>query len=132
MTPKELLNPRFKVIANYPMSKYSIGDIIQSEKDACIYGTDEEEKDMHNLKNYPAIFKLLQWWEDRKVEDTPEYLLYKNNGICFKPSFIELEFGKYYETDKQRLDNDGFNLSNTILPAIEQDYLTFKSKGLSL
>lgn len=84
MTVEELLKPRFKVIADYPGSECFIGSVIcksgdsyRDESGFMIMATNKPE-------NYPAIFKRLEWWEDRKVEDMPEYLKIEGHEPIFK------------------------------------------------
>lgn len=77
------------------------GDIVKLDQTAdglaCIY---EDHKGLHFVKELyfneaPHLFKPLQWWEYRKLEEMPEYVLtsFKNeatgnvmlaNGIFFK------------------------------------------------
>lgn len=76
MTPEELLIPRFKVISDYPESPFSIGDILKynSVLDKYIYFYEDGDVISINPKYYPAIFKKLEWWEERNIEELPEYL----------------------------------------------------------
>jgi hypothetical protein len=66
-----LLKPRYKVIADYPRSPYVIGNIISD---------DDKEYTCEYMSRFPAIFKLLEWWEDREESDMPKYLKWQNNG----------------------------------------------------
>jgi hypothetical protein len=71
LSKEELLKPRYKVIADYPLSEYKVGFIIQ--------GTGFTKPWKDNFKtffyeDYPNIFKKLEWWEERKIEDLPEYV----------------------------------------------------------
>lgn len=69
MTPEELLKHRYKVIADYPFTNYNIGDILLIE------GTEDyKESRISFFEQYPLMFQPLQWWEERKVEDMPDYL----------------------------------------------------------
>lgn len=86
MTIENLLKPRYKVIADYPNSIYSIGEIIECDA--------EEDCTLHK---WPAIFKKLEWWEDRKPENMPEYVRCVKTpdqiialGECFKVLWSEL------------------------------------------
>ena len=77
MTAKELLNPRFKVIAKYPNSPLEIGTILhywvtnfyQNERDGNYFIIRIE-----NIEDYPHIFRKMNWWENRKIEDMPKKL----------------------------------------------------------
>lgn len=57
-----LLAPRYKVIADYPRSFYTLGEVIECDAPD------------HQLAQWPAIFKPLQWWEERTLEEMPMYL----------------------------------------------------------
>lgn len=71
MTKEELLKPRYKVIADYPCAILEVGQIINTYESAMAYVTESEKA---CLKDYPHLFRLLQWWEDRKPEEMPEYV----------------------------------------------------------
>lgn len=78
MTTEELLIKRVKVIANYPGSTYSIGDILY-EVDRMLQkfvlkNDDRNFKYIQYPQDYPVIFEPLPWWKDRKVEDMPIHL----------------------------------------------------------
>jgi len=68
MTNEELMTPRFKVIGDYPNSLFKIDEVlIGDERIFC----DENSK---RYSDFPNIFKLLEWWEERNLEDLPKYL----------------------------------------------------------
>lgn len=80
MTPEQLLKPRYKVIADYPKSIYNIGDIINAgtTSEDCIYC----DRDGPRMRQYPHLFKPLQWWEERKGDEPPMYI--RSNGIVYR------------------------------------------------
>lgn len=83
MTPEELLKPRRKVIAPFP-GMHFIGEGGFSNNEI-FYPEYKHERYYHNgvdIDNYPHLFKNLEWWEERKPEDMPEY--YKIDGKVFK------------------------------------------------
>lgn len=66
---EELLLPRYKVIADYPGTQYSVGEILP------VIGTEMYIKGRTEfLSSYPHLFQPLPWWSDREVEDMPEYV----------------------------------------------------------
>lgn len=86
MTTEELLIPRWKVIADFPGNRgMKIGDILK------------ETHKLHSLNSikinpncnpyriipskYPAIFKKLEWWEERDEKDMPLFLKYTDGKI---------------------------------------------------
>lgn len=96
MTNEELLKPRWKCIADFPDSKYKIGQIYDgfefednifiSPKD---FGYSDTPIDIP--EDYPAIFKKLEWWEERNKEDLPKYIKHKLDNIILKV----YEYGRY-------------------------------------
>jgi len=81
MTPEELLKPRYKVIADYPNSKFSIGTvIIPNRLDGVIDDSwvvpDKNDRSFAHVKvqDYPHLFRRLSWWEEREEKDMPEYV----------------------------------------------------------
>jgi hypothetical protein len=39
---------------------------------------------LQDVRKYPHIFREVPWWEDRKPEDLPEYVLSKTTGDVFR------------------------------------------------
>lgn len=74
MTPTELLKPRYEVIADYPGSSFTIGEVV----------FDYKEKAKSAFDKYPHLFRPLAWWEHRKPEDMPEYVKDKSSGKVYK------------------------------------------------
>ena len=121
MTIEELLKPRWKIIADFPGSHrtgLNIGDVVQSNN--------IDAPEVHfladyyvNLNNYPAIFKKLEWWEERKEEDMPKFLRFKKNNEIFK-FFITLH--NIQTIYHERYPNQLFHLSD-FEPATEEEYL---------
>lgn len=78
MEHEQLLLPRFKVIAEYPKSPYAIGDIIYTHNSKycstvdsrlCVY-----VGNIRVFERCDKVFQPLQWWEERQIEDMPEYV----------------------------------------------------------
>lgn len=87
MTIEELLKDRYKVIAPYPNSPYKVGDpVVFSNVGNSFHITttwvrldgdfveSENWDSIQKLQEFPNIFKKLEWWEDRAIEDMPEYV----------------------------------------------------------
>jgi hypothetical protein len=69
MTPEQLLRPRYKSIADYPSNILPIDHITD------INGVDiAVRSSIEFFDRYPHLFKKLDWWEDRKIEEMPSYL----------------------------------------------------------
>ena len=81
MTAKELMMPRYEVIADYPGSTYPVGTIFTSMPNGFVHYMLNDEKHSTNglnLEKYPYLFRRMNWWEKRSVEDMPKRL---KNGI---------------------------------------------------
>ncbi len=107
----DLLTPRFKVIADYPNSFFDIGEIT------------ENEFTLIDLEKYPHLFKKLGWWEDREIEELPQYL--KSENQVFKVSnyfyrIHKLLFSSY--DDKYDQEFDDYFLFNDYEPSTEEEY----------
>lgn len=94
MTTEELLKPRWKVIADFPENPYCINQILHVFESKIFF----ESSGYHfNPNDYSAIFKKLEWWEERKVEDMPEYVKsIVNNAVHkvlqYKDSVVALSY----------------------------------------
>jgi hypothetical protein len=77
MRAKELLKPRFEVIGKYPNSNYKLNQIIETEENNYLEGFPSSY-----FEEYPNLFRKLNWWELRKVEDMPMKL----KSLCCKDS----------------------------------------------
>lgn len=69
MEVKDLLKRRFKIIADYPSNVHKIGSIISNEEVGFI-----DKIKFYECEKHPHLFKELEWYEERKVEDMPKYL----------------------------------------------------------
>jgi len=113
MTNEELLKPRFKVIDDYPLSWFDVGEIVENDFDS------------FDLKDFPNIFQKMEWWEERNLEDLPKYL--KDDFYIIKVEKYYEKFGKlkfdYFEYEGQTLYND--RVDNLFSPSTEEEYLEY-------
>ena len=121
MTTEELLQPRFKVISPYPCSIHKLGDIILTYKSAMSYAVQiDDVSEKICLEDYPNIFKKLKWFEDREIEDLPEYLKDKNE--IYKVYKYDLSYSmfsvKVYEKSGYILTLFLYN----VLPSNKEEY----------
>lgn len=66
MTAKELLIPRYKVIADYPNNDVNpVGNIINCTQLP------------NDFDEYPHLFKKLEWWQERDLKDMPTHIKHK-------------------------------------------------------
>jgi hypothetical protein len=77
MKAEELLKPRFELIEDFPDNHYGeVGTIL--DRDWAKYPNDDEtQKAIWRISDFPHLFRKLNWWEHRKVEDMPKKLICK-------------------------------------------------------
>lgn len=127
----KLLRPRIKVIAPMPFGKFEVGDILiqmmvrhHPKEDSELMwrrvsgikhwgGQSVGIPMIKNPDHYPHLFKRLEWWEDRKPEEMPEYVKWKYMDQVFKIT---------------ELTKNGNHLLSTVLPATSQQYLEYINK----
>ena len=136
MTNGELMVRRFMVTGLYPNSPYAIGDILTQWGEASDGENGfvlNQKKPFHYLtapEKYPTIFREMQWYEQRKVEDMPDYVRCVSTPC---PTYEPTE-GNVYEVAVWWMEDcgrtkDKVNLimsSNCYLPATEEEYLNQK------
>ena len=123
LSTEELLKPRIKFIAPYPNSNKhfkSIGEI------GVMVGSVNYEfpSGFYISKIYAdtltANFEKLQWWENRSIEDMPEYVwatsLISGKVGVFKIAW-ELINGEWYQNDV-----DIFGNHKDVTPATKQEF----------
>jgi len=115
---KDLLKPRFKLIADYPGNTQPIGNITIEDATASYF------------RRFSANFKELQWWQERDESELPKYLKEIETGEIFKATryFIDGRIGVYYtgeveKTGKWKGGETPFNLW-AMMPATEAEYLS--------
>ena len=132
MTPEELLKPRYKVIATYPNCYWSVGKILTMDKDEHFEISSDEFYDINYIDAFPHLFKRLEWWEDRTIEDfkrikyvrVTTYRAYWLVGDLVKVTKVILGEGDFY----------GFDLSGKrhafcdVEPVSEPQYNNLKQK----
>lgn len=155
MSIEELLNPRYKVIADWPgrssssLSEMTIGYIAVVSKeprhpvtnnllsDKLVWQSENGMKAVASgfFELYPHLFKKLEWWEDRAKEDLPMYL--RDGDRIWKlkawtESFLDA-FTPVNEVDSEGDTEMSCNIAwffrkNNMLPATEAEYNNYKAK----
>lgn len=127
LSKEELLKPRWKVIVKYPGSPWKENDILSDWNEEFGFGINKDSWErMYNPLNYPAIFKKLEWWEDRKFEDLPEYV--KNADGVYKTYFsIPTKNGSLWEwtvvhPTKEFGTEFMFIIDNKMEPSTKEEY----------
>jgi len=125
LSVEELLKPRYKVIADYPWSIYAGNGILNSDGESFHITTikyfDEFGElvksanwvDEKTVMLYPALFRKLNWWEDRDIKDLPAYV--KRGDKVFNV--------KWHPVLKAR--NEGvycYNLQKRVFPQTDEAY----------
>lgn len=138
----DLMKERFEVIADYPNSPFKIGMICQLTEIHPYSGMSFIYDDVTVVSpewfvKYPAIFKPLAWYEEREINELPEYLL--NSMHKMKTGETEVlkvvKYEPYYVDDApiphwsfyaypEWNPNEGFPMI-FFEPATETDYLTY-------
>jgi len=126
MTPQQLLQPRFEVIAPWPNmpSLVKVGHIFTPIKQGSNYYQSEENDALIGLPNEcPANLRPLHWSEKREIGDMPEWLKGCESGRVVKVVKWEMGNDKYYRAD---LGNHyWYAIDPDIIPATETDYLNY-------
>lgn len=129
---KELMKPRYMVIADYPHSPYKIGDLVEiSDSSTSFHCTttkvyDAFTEDIVNsenyfsvlqIENYSHLFRKLSWWENRKVEEMPEYLL--SSETFPNPHYVKVKnhYASFFEGE--------YNGKDTFKPYWEAGYTLY-------
>ena len=102
-----LLIPRFQLIADFIGNTQEIGYVFETDIPAY-------------YEKFPANFKRLEWWEERKISELPEFILGDEKVLRAKWHFNN---GVLFVSD---LDNtSGFDYSflpNKTSPATKEQY----------
>ena len=121
----EWLIPRYKVIADFPKSIFKVGTIIKTDKinEDLIYC----DTDGARMRDYPAIFKKMEWWEDRTPEEWAtlkkvkviRYVGYWREGDIVDVERFYFAFPGYKETGRYGvlLKFNHFQTFDTVEPA---------------
>jgi len=137
----DLLKPRYKVIADYPYSKFNIGDIIsmthkedvgmgQFEWATDFIGDEEDGMERYGEREfsyYPHLFKKLEWWEERDKYNMPKYVSFPHGHHKFKEGEVVEVFNWYKYPDACIFHNHYH--AGWLLPATEAEYFNQKQQG---
>ena len=132
MTPEQLLQPRYLVIADYPVADLNIGDIYQFENIHPFSGYSLQFGKAIIAPKYfdkfPHLFRRLEWWEHRNPKDMPEYVKTINGKSVYKfYGFGSL--GNSYAKVKDDEYRSNYLLS-ALLPATKEEYDNYKTVNI--
>jgi len=118
----QLLKPRYKVIADYPMSQHKVGSILTLESGDRYVGNGTKYIIL-NIEQYPHLFRKLAWYEERDVSEMPEFV---QDLVCYKimkPLHFFTPNG--HPTKNGCTDNGLYFPYNELLPATEKDFAEY-------
>lgn len=123
MTPKEIMKPRWKIIAAIPFKEeddfWKVGEIL--DRDWGWHGDDEDGFKYH-ISDYPHLFKKLEWWEGRQPEEMPLYVKWESGKVTQVIRWNEgCDFCKV-------IDHTYFVSSHFFTPATREEYEQYKQK----
>lgn len=132
MTTEELLKVRYKVIADYPeIERHNIrvGDIITKEEKTMYADKTQDGTPVVAIDHeiFTANFKKLEWWQERKESDMPEYvkMTYNLNWI-YKVNSYDVNNGVFWHSEKhelsRRVEGDEFEQLRYFIPATKEEY----------
>ena len=124
MSNEDLLKERFVVIADYPGNNRMEGEIIPSPMDA--YSQDEIDALLFTCKQFPKVFKQLHWWEERTIEEFPDYIKIVDENVIAKVEAHSIDIGfTYKETDYFISEHSRRKVYSTnTMPSCEEDFLS--------
>jgi len=115
--PKELMKPRWKIIADFPYNTFGeVGDILDRDWG---WSGDDEKGFKHHVSQYPHLFKKLEWWEERNPEDMPEYVKHTASGKIWKVKEYDLPTGAHITGPEV---STYWAVMKNLEPATEADY----------
>jgi len=84
---KELMKPRYMVIADYPLSVLAVGHIIPVNNEGDFVNVIQGGAWKTDITKYPHLFRKVYWAEYRMLKEMPQYV-----KLITKPSY-----GSYWE-----------------------------------
>lgn len=129
-TKKNLLHPRIKVIEYYPFSPYRVNDVIDLDEEERFKMIETKGEiifgGLNDARQSPALFKILEWWEDRHFSELPKYLDYNNGETILMVTNWEISStGTPIPFDVNAFPPQILAKS---IPASEEQYLAFQEK----
>lgn len=89
MKAEDLLKPRFEVIADYPFNPHQLGSVLEAIHTSIHQTTtsyrnefgdivqQEQYCNHSDFEKYPHLFRKLNWWENRTIDQMPKRLICK-------------------------------------------------------
>jgi hypothetical protein len=138
MSNEDLMKPRYKVIADYPGNIMPVGSIFWDDIESVEIITPTGSRSVQgsypyrDKHKYPHLFKPLQWWEERKPEEMPEYVKITERPMLTK-EFVEIgavvKILKHFSTSDNQFNSrgcqvfgDDYMSYSKCVPATEAEY----------
>ena len=125
LSKEELLKPRYKVIADFPQWSsfaYKKGDILELKGIHFVGRGTTRSINEKDIDLYPSVIKKLEWWEDRKIEDMPEYVRHCVNNRVFKVKKWKYDYGELIAYESIII---GGIRASWLTPATREEYEQF-------
>ncbi len=134
LTKEQLLQPRYRVIADYPFSPYKNGDIIEPKDgywiasrvqsfEAFELRTVEHSFEERELTKYTNLFERARWSDNRLREDFPEYVLYDKTCVPAKVLSVKCdEAGFVTEVETDAEPEEYYRAAIWDFPATKEEY----------
>lgn len=118
---EELLKPRRKVIALYPLTARDWGTALEIGR-ILTHPNISWAKNVlgFDVEDFPHLFEPLPWYAERKVEDLPVYLKNIYSEAVFKIEFYKGDLCKSIEGETLLTEN--------FLPTSFEEYQSYISK----
>ena len=105
MTAEQLMMPRFEILRDFPNNKLGkVGEILDGDR-AEYPNNDESLDPIWRVSDFPHLFRKLNWWEHRKVEDMPKkvyHVDYPNTHISINSWDIKILFLGFLDAQKTK------------------------------
>lgn len=138
LTKEQLLIPRVMCVGgkegepNDTSGDFITGDILtQTEKRFSKWKSSKLKHtvylDTSFIEKFPHLFRPMPWWEGRKPEDMPEYVVFNNDSLAvyYKVTTwdkISENIWQFVLNDSRKFSYDMTVWGSTISPATEQEY----------
>lgn len=132
MTKEELLKPRYKVMMDYPESKFTKGQILTKGNDEPRFGNEHNNIDEAEMQKYPNVFHKLRWSEEINKADLPPYVKVITKSLDTYGKILKVKQwnfgGSKNKVTKvfQDIWADMYNATH-LLPATEEEYKSHQS-----
>lgn len=134
-----LLQPRYIVEANYPNSPFQVGDILVVKhhtmyKDGEVFALEDDDNVSSWItyaKDFPNIFRKLNWWEHRELDEMPRWVKWKHKDDKRRSKHVievhwSIKDGELMIKRSIYSDAYWFKVSDyEITPATKEEYLNY-------